>query len=279
MKFYAPEIVRIVKGGEAPEGSYAVTMAPEDVKVSVSSNASSVTYASDVLKVTVDRKSGRVSFRTRNGKALLKEGESSFTERTEGVDKGSFVVKQTYLLDAVEPVYGLGILQDGQLSLRGKTRRMIQGNTEDYMPVVHSVKGYALIWDNTSPTTFCDNEQGMRFESEVADVVEYYFVYGGNADKVISGIRKLTGKVPMLPLWSYGFMQSRERYKSSKELLEVLDRYRSAGIPLDCMIQDWQYWGSNYLWNAMEFLNEDFADGNKMIEKVHDANAHFIMSI
>ena len=279
VKFYAPEIVRIVKGGEAPEGSYAVTMAPEDVKVSVSSNASSVTYASDVLKVTVDRKSGRVSFRTRNGKALLKEGESSFTERTEGVDKGSFVVKQTYLLDAVEPVYGLGILQDGQLSLRGKTRRMIQGNTEDYMPVVHSVKGYALIWDNTSPTTFCDNEQGMSFESEVADVVDYYFVYGGNADKVISGIRKLTGKVPMLPLWSYGFMQSRERYKSSKELLEVLDRYRSAGIPLDCMIQDWQYWGSNYLWNAMEFLNEDFADGNKMIEKVHDANAHFMISI
>ena len=90
VKFYAPEIVRIVKGGEAPEGSYAVTMAPEDVKVSVSSNASSVTYASDVLKVTVDRKSGRVSFRTRNGKALLKEGESSFTERTEGVDKGSW---------------------------------------------------------------------------------------------------------------------------------------------------------------------------------------------
>ena len=74
-------------------------------------------------------------------------------------------------------------------------------------------------------------------------------------------------------------MQSRERYKSSAELLGVLDSYRAAGIPIDGMVQDWQYWGSNYLWNAMEFLNEDFADAQGMIDKIHDSNAHLMISI
>ena len=76
------------------------------------------------------------------------------------------------------------------------------------------------------------------------------FMYGGSADGVIAQIRLLTGSVPMMPLWSYGFMQSKERYKSQDEVVSVVKKYRELGIPLDCIIQDWQYWGSNYLWNA-----------------------------
>ena len=83
----------------------------------------------------------------------------------------------------------------------------------------------------------------------------------------------------MLPLWSYGFMQSRERYKTSRELTEVLDRYRSIGVPIDVMIQDWQYWGDNYLWNAMEFNNPDFSNPERWIKHIHDQNAKLMISI
>ncbi len=277
--FYSPDIVRVTKGGETPQSSYAIIMAPQETDVKVKSSSGRTTYDSGVLRVVVDEKTGAVSYYTSKGKMLVKEGGYSFTERLEGVDKGSFVVKQEFALGSDEPIYGLGILQDGKLSLRGKHIRMIQGNTEDFIPVVQSVKGYGVIWDNPSPTVFDSNSDGMSFESEVGKCIDYYFIYGGNADKVIAGIRQLTGKVPMLPLWSYGFMQSRERYKSSFELLGVLDSYRAAGIPIDCMVQDWQYWGSNYLWNAMEFLNENFADAQKMIDRVHDSNAHLMISI
>lgn len=277
--FYSSGIVRIVKGGEPSASSYAVTMAPENVDVKVRKASGKTTYQTADLRVVVDEKTESVSFYTRGGKQLLKEGSHSMTLRESGADKGSYIVRQEFVLDEYEPVYGLGILQDGKLSLRGKTRKMIQNNTEDYAPVVQSIKGYGIVWDNPSPTTFCDNEEAMSFESEVGRSVEYYFIYGGNADKVIAGIRRLTGKVPMLPLWSYGFMQSRERYKSSAELLEVFDTYRSTGVPIDCMVQDWQYWGSNYLWNAMEFLNEDFHDAQSMIDKLHESNAHLMISI
>ena len=83
----------------------------------------------------------------------------------------------------------------------------------------------------------------------------------------------------MFPLWTYGFWQSRERYKSQAELLEVVNKYRELGIPLDGIIQDWQYWGNNYLWNSMEFMNADFPRPQDMIDEVHAKNAHIIVSI
>ncbi len=278
VQFYTPSVVRIVKGGAAPAESFAVTARPQEVAVKTTASRNGTTYASSTLKVTVDR-DGAVRFFTPKGKLLLREGAWSLEERKAGVDRGAKIVRQTFLPEAGEPFYGLGILQDGALNLRGKTRYMVQDNTEDFVPIVQSVKGYGLFWDNPSPTTFRDDAAGMLFESEVGEVVDYYFIWGGSADGVIAGIRTLTGQVPMLPRWSFGFLQSRERYRSSRELLSVLGEYRRRGIPLDGVVQDWQYWGNNYLWNAMDFLSDDFRDAQAMIDEVHAQNAHLMISI
>lgn len=279
--FFTPYTVRVQKAPDASgfhEGSVAVVSEPGSVKVTRKSSNGSTVYTTSALKVTV-APDGSVSYATASGKALLKEGEFSFTERTEGLDKGAYVTKQSFLLEAGEPWYGLGILQDGELSLSGKTRYLRQDNTEDFVPIVQSVKGYGIFWDNPSTGTFTDKDDVASFESEVGTQIDYYFIYGGNADGVIAGIRGLTGHVPMLPLWTYGFMQSRERYKSSDEYLGVLRGYRERGIPIDCVIQDWQYWGNNYQWNAMEFLSDDFRNAQAMIDETHERNAHMLISI
>ncbi len=276
--FYTPTTVRIVKGGAAPEHSFAVTATPQRVEVKTSVTKGGTVYDSGAMKVAVAN-DGTVRFFSQKGFLLIKEGACGLEPITGGLDRGFKKLRQTFLPEADEPFYGLGILQDGALSLRGKERRMIQGNTEDFVPIVQSVKGYGIFWDNTSPTVFRDDADGMHFESEVGEAIDYYFIWGGNADGVIAGIRELTGRVPMLPLWSYGFMQSRERYKSSRELLDVLHGYRERNIPLDCVIQDWQYWGNNYQWNAMEFLNEDFRDAQAMIDEVHAQHARLMISI
>ena len=279
--FFTPEAVRVQKAPDASgfhDGSVAVIAQPEAVQVKVKSSGGSTVYTTSALKVTVAA-DGTVSFANASGQALLKEGESSFTVRTEGLDKGSFVTRQAFLLEAGEPLYGLGILQDGQLSLSGKTRYMRQDNTEDFVPFVQSVKGYGIFWDNPSTGTFTDKDDVASFESEVGTQIDYYFIYGGNADGVIAGMRGLTGHAPMLPLWTYGFMQSRERYRSSAEYLGVLRGYRERGVPIDVVIQDWQYWGNNYQWNAMEFLNEDFRNAQAMIDETHEKHAHILISI
>ncbi|NLB77963.1 MAG: DUF5110 domain-containing protein, partial [Clostridiaceae bacterium] len=169
--------------------------------------------------------------------------------------------------------------QMGKMSQRNLKLNMVQGNTDDYIPFFQSVKGYGLFWDNYSPTTFTDNPFETSFKSDVGDCADYYFLAGADADGVIAQMRDLTGQAPMFPLWTFGFWQSKERYKSQDETVGVVTKYRELGVPLDGIIQDWQYWGNNYLWNAMEFLNDEFPNPQKMVDDVHSLHAHMIISI
>ena len=278
VEFFTPSIVRIVKdnGQSFDKKSEVVNVAPQKVKVSKTSNGAATIYKSAALTVTVEN--GKVTFADAKGTVLLKEGESKFTHITSGIDKGSYKVKQCFAIEKDEPIYGIGLIQNGKMSQRGEHRLMTQSNLEDYSNVFQSIKGYGIFWDNYSPTQIDDNAT-LELESQVGKVIDYYFMYGGNADGVIAQMRYLSGKVPMQALWTYGFHQSRERYKSQNELLEVVHKYRDLKIPFDGIIQDWQYWGSNYTWNAMEFLNEDFGQAQRMIDDVHKNNAHMSISI
>ena len=279
--FFTPSVVRIYKTGpDNPDKkqSLSVTMQPGQVKSTVTVQNGAILYKSSELTVKV--LGNDVTFMDRKGNVLLAEnGYGHGNVAMTRPDYADIPVDQGFKLDADEPLYGIGIQQDGKMAKTGTYRRMIQGNTDDYCNIVQSIKGYGLFWDNYSPTTLGIEEGKFYFTSENAGCIDYYFIWGGNADGVIAGIRQLTGTVPMLPLWSYGFMQSRERYKSSAELTEVLDRYRSTGVPIDVMIQDWQYWGSNYLWNAMEFNAPEFSNPERWIKHLHDQNAKLMISI
>ena len=278
VEFFTPSIVRVTKlpvGHNFTAKSLVVTAKPESVKTTRHGNS----LSSEQLTVSIDAKNGSISFATAKGKTLLKEKNSGFEERREGNDAGAYRVTQTFTLDKDEAIYGLGTIQNGKMNRRGEHKRMEQSNLEDFQNVLQSIKGWGIYWDNYSPTQFDDDASGMSFSSEVGQAVDYYFMYGGSADGVIAQMRHLTGDVPMFPLWTYGFWQCKERYKSVSELLGVVDKYRELQVPLDGIIQDWQYWGSNYLWNAMDFLSEDYVNGRQMIDEVHKKNAHFMISI
>lgn len=282
VEFYTPSTIRVLK---APTGkaftkeSLSVIATPGTVKFSLTDNGGQLLLRSTALQVRLDLNSGRIDFSNTNGSPLLSEtGTPSFTP-TDDVGTPSYKVRQAFRLETDEAIYGLGNLENGKLSQRGVVRMLMPGNVEDGIPFFQSIKGYGLYWDNYSPTEFADRNGETSFESEVGDCIDYYFLYGGNADGVVAEMRQLTGEVPMFPLWTYGFWQSRERYKSQEELLGVLRKYRELNIPIDGMIQDWQYWGNNYLWNAMEFMNADFARPQEMMDEIHQQNAHLIISI
>ena len=284
VSFYTPEIVRVVKCPSETitqkRNSLVVTLAPQtDIDISVKEAASKVVMSSEKLSVMIDKRTGQLQFMSK-GKNLLKEKSSAFEQRTKGLDAGAYRVTQSFVLDKDEAIYGLGTIQDGKLNRRGIHQRMEQSNLEDFQNVLQSIKGWGIYWDNYSPTDFDDDAlKGMSFSSEVGDVIDYYFMYGGSADGVIAQMRQLSGDVPMFPLWTYGFWQSKERYKTAAETESIVDKYRELQVPLDGIIQDWQYWGSNYLWNAMDFLAEDFATGQQLIKNVHQKHAHFMISI
>jgi alpha-D-xyloside xylohydrolase len=283
IRFYSTSIVRILKspkGRSFAKESLSVIKRPENTAVSISQQGDNLTLATHKLRVGLNVKSGELAYYSLSGDLLLKEKEGG-THFTKFNDAGNntFNVFQAYILDVDEAIYGLGQQQRGKMVQRNLTLNMVQGNTDDYIPFFQSVKGYGLFWDNYSPTRFEDNQRATSFKSEVGDCIDYYFMYGGNADGVVACMRDLTGQAPMFPLWSYGFWQSKERYKSQDELVDVVKKYRELHVPLDGIIQDWQYWGSNYLWNAMEFLNADFYNPKKMVDDVHNMKAHMAISI
>ena len=274
VEFYTPSIVRVVKTPQDQpyaRQSRVVIAEPEEVSIIQKGN----TLKSSQLTVKIDPRTGCLTFISAGGKTLLREKDWSLVRQNET----EWHVSQAFLLGKDEPIYGLGTIQNGRMNRRGEHKRMEQSNLEDFQNVVQSIKGWGLYWDNYSPTLFDDDAQGMRFTSEAGEAVDYYFMLGGTADGVIAQMRHLSGQVPMFPLWTYGYWQSKERYKSAAETEAVVDKYRELQVPLDGIIQDWQYWGSNYLWNAMDFLAEDFAKGREMIDNVHKKHAHLMISI
>lgn len=283
IQFYGPSTVRVLKspaGKSFTKESLTVIDKPAPTKLSIHQKGDIVSIQSEKLKVDVDVKSGKIAYSTHAGNQLLSEKESGATF-TDFNDAGSktYTVNQSFILDNEEAIYGLGQQQRGKLSLRNARINMVQGNTDDYVPFLVSTKGYGLFWDNYSPTIFEDKPEGTSFKSDVGDCIDYYFMFGENIDGTIASMRQLTGQAPMFPLWTFGFWQSKERYKSQNELVGVVRKYRELGVPLDGIIQDWQYWGNNYLWNAMEFLNTEFPNPKKMVDDIHNQNAHLIISI
>ena len=116
------------------------------------------------------------------------------------------------------------------------------------------------------------------FRSPNATMLDYVVFYGPSADNVIATYRNLSGNAPMFPLWAYGFWQCRERYTSSANLVETVKEFRNRNIPMDVIVQDWQYWGKNG-WGVPRFDETNYPNPGQFIRQLHDLHAHFNISI
>ncbi|HKL72167.1 MAG TPA: TIM-barrel domain-containing protein, partial [Marinilabiliaceae bacterium] len=132
--------------------------------------------------------------------------------------------------------------------------------------------------DNKPSLSWKLKENTTTFRSPNAQKLDYVVLYGPSADDVIASYRNLTGIAPMFPKWAYGFWQCRERYTSSKHLVETVKEFRKRKLPMDVIVQDWQYWG-NKGWGVPQFDEAHYPDPTGFIKEIHDLNAHFCVSI
>jgi len=277
IQFFSPSIVRVLK---SPEGvvykkeSLSVIKTPQKTDLTVNKQGVVVSIKSDKMEADLNLLTGKVTYLDLNGNILFteKDNGTQFTP-TLDVKKESYTVRQAFLLEKDEAIYGLGQQQNGKINQRGQRNELKNGNTKVSIPFFQSIKGYGIFWDNYASTLFTDNAQETSFES-LGDCSDYYFMIGGNADGVIAQMRDLTGQSPMLPLWTLGYFQSRERYKTQEEIVSVVEKYRNLNVPLDGIIQDWQYWGPDSVWNCMGFDKKTFPDPKGMVDKIHNLNAH-----
>lgn len=118
----------------------------------------------------------------------------------------------------------------------------------------------------------------LSLYSEMGDNEDYYFIKGDNIDQVISGYRTLTGKSQVMPKWALGFWQSRERYKTQKEMLDNLNEFRKQHIPIDNIVLDWNYWPET-AWGSHEFDTARFQNPKQLVDSIHALNARMMISV
>ena len=149
-------------------------------------------------------------------------------------------------------------------------KKYLTAGTHQVQVIVNSGKAPQISWKKIDDLT--------TFRSPCSKMLDYVVFYGPTADSVISTYRKLSGQAPMLPLWAYGFWQCRERYTSSAHLVETVKEFRNRQLPMDVIVQDWQYWGK-YGWGVPKFDATRYPDPTKLMKDLHDLNAHFSISV
>jgi alpha-D-xyloside xylohydrolase len=245
-------------------------------KWTMESSDDAVTLSTSLLKITVTKKDGAIAYADANGNALVQEASRKLTpEKVNGEDTyraESFV----NIYGSHEALYGLGQHQAGVWNYRGESVDISQDNSDIAVPLMLSSKGYGIFWNNTSRSRFNNRFANYLYiSSEVADVIDYYFLYGPDFDKIIAEYRDMTGQAPMFGKWAYGFWQCKNRYRSQDEILGVAKKYRDLHIPVDNIVQDWFWWN-----RKGEFVfNKNYADPKGMIDQLHGENFHLMISI
>lgn len=165
-------------------------------------------------------------------------------------------------------------------------------NPNSYKFTMHLEKGRTvplrIEWQPDGSTSYCglraavpqtDEEQGrISIWSEMAPSMDYYFIAGNSMDSIISGYRRLTGRAQVMPKWALGFWQSRERYKTQRDVLSTMAEFRRRNIPIDNIVQDWNYWEDDQ-WGSHQFDSKRYPDPQQMLDSIHSMHGRFMISV
>ncbi|MBQ5539651.1 MAG: hypothetical protein IIU03_05350, partial [Bacteroidales bacterium] len=136
----------------------------------------------------------------------------------------------------------------------------------------------AELTENDRPIVYFSKvKKEFSFTSYPSDAVDFTVIFG-TPDKIIATYRKLTGEAPLMSAWALGYIHCRERFHSQKEIIETADRFETENIPVDVLVQDWQYWGKNG-WNSMVFDADNYPDPKALTDYLHSKNIKMMLSV
>lgn len=194
------------------------------------------------------------------------------------VDRQAAQARLFFDFQPQEALYGLGSHEEGVANLRGTHQYIYQQNMKACVPVLVSSRGYGVLFNCCSLMTFRDDFQGSYLWMETVEQLDYVFYCGPTLQTLIGHYYALTGKPPLLPRWSFGYIQSKERYIDAAELIAVTAEHRQRQIPLDCIVLDWRSWAGD-LWGEKVFDTSRFPDPHGMVDQLHALKARLMISI
>jgi alpha-D-xyloside xylohydrolase len=238
-------------------------------------DAQNYKVSTPLVSVTVATKDGTILFADAKGKKLFQDYDRSLTPVEVNGEKTYHSEMFSNIWDSTEGFFGLGQHQAGVWNYHGEEVELSEANTNISVPLVLSSNGYGIYWNNSSRSKFNNRfPHEVYLSSEVADTVDYYFIYGPEFDNIVAAYREMTGQAPLFGKWAYGFWQCKNKYQSQEEVLGVAHKYRDLHIPVDNIVQDW-FW-----WNIMgePVFNKNYPDPKGMIADLHENHFHVMFS-
>lgn len=260
------------------------------------------------VTIEIDKESGRFLWKDNKGKTLLVEkgrelrktpliqhtlqgeepiikrvvtvdGERNFIENLKAVKVGEiYKAKLSFDFATDEQIHGLGQGEEGIYNYRGHNQYLYQHNMRSPIPFFISSKGYGVLFDAACLMTFNDDVRGSYVYLDAVKQLDYYVIAGDNVDALIKGYRLLTGEVPMLPKFAFGYVQSKEAYHTQEEILSVAHEYRERKIPLDLIVQDWNTWEPGQ-WGNKILDKKRYPNVKEMNDALHHMHIHSMISI
>jgi alpha-D-xyloside xylohydrolase len=281
LKIWSSNIIQVIAAPTdnlSKRGSLIVSdTSPSPTNWKLNETQDQIVVSTSSISAHVDKSSLRVTFADSAGKTILAEDEGS-TEAATVVGENCYHIKQSFRYSPGEVLYGLGSFQSADMALNGKKITLLQKNRDDVVPVIVSTNRYGLMWDNYSLSEFNDTRGSYYLWSEVADEIDYFFIYGKDIDSIVSAYRRLTGTAPMYPKWAFGYIQSKQKYNTQDEIVSIVKGFRERKFPLDLIVQDWMYW-PNGEWGQKTFDHTRYPDPSKMVKDIHGMNAKIMISI
>lgn len=221
-----------------------------------------------------------VRFLHADGRELLRESVPHFTSpaqrrfRQGGGDL--YGCELTFDADPAERFYGLGQHQHGLLDQKGAVLDLVQRNTEVSIPFALSSRGYGFLWNMPGVGRAEFGANRTRWVADAARQVDYWVTTGATPADVVAHHVQATGLPPELPEWASGFWQSKLRYQTQEELLEVAREYKRRGLPLSVIVCDYFHWTRQGEWR---FDPAEWPDPQAMVDELRELGVELMVSV
>ena len=234
------------------------------------------------FRIVIKDAKGKVLTQTRhnidNDSTQVKLLPFSFIKR--GSDN-SRSINPVFLLSPGERIYGCGESFTSLNKVGQKVHLSVtdpQGPETDGMykpvPFYFSNRGYGIFMHTSAPVTadFGASYIGAQ-RLFMADEQMDFFIFFGEPKDILNEYTNITGKSPMLPLWSFGTWMSRITYFSQDEGLEIARQLRKHKIPSDVIHFDTGWFGVDWQCDY-EFAKERFKDPVGMLKQLSKDGFH-----
>ena len=140
-----------------------------------------------------------------------------------------------------ERFYGLGHHLNGKLEVSGLVVDMDQFNTEISIPYLQSSLNYGILW-NVPARGRVEVASGAgthtRFHATATKQVDYVVFAGKTPFDVQSRYAESVGHPAAFPYYATGYWQSKDRYASQMEVMNITAEFARRDIPLSVIVID-----------------------------------------